>query len=462
MIALLVAVPTLLLIGLLVNYLYYIPQTNKQHIAAGKDALWNNGGYGFEFSSVTTPGFIISMILVVMILVFTAFLIKHSAKRIVIDRETNTAKVASIGFIAAFFDMMGVGSFASGLAMFKAGNVIKDDKMTPGTLNMSFCAPIMMEASFLVGAISVDILTLVVLVVAAVIGSYIGASLVDKFNAQTIKLVMGSALFIAGIVMILTTPQVALIGAAGGANGIVGWKWAVAVPGFLLIGVLMSFGVGSYAPSILLLSLLGMGLIYIAPIMTCTSAFLMPVTSYKFYKDNNYLPKTSLTTMLGAIFGSTIAFLFFYAGLQGSGVMSADGVAYKSIVKWLTIAVMFYSSITMFIQYFQNRKTAGEKAEAMKKRNKRKSLTKVNKQDLTPTINQQYEKTLDRYSNDLDTKSIVEQENIPMDEWVKNPNSEEDLVSDSVDKVLKDIDTSKPNPKRKTKVEKPEEKKKTN
>ena len=84
--------------------------------------------------------------------------------------------------------------------------------------------------------------------------------------------------------------------------------------GFLLVGILMSFGVGSYAPSIVILSLLGMGMIYIAPIMTCSSAFLMPVTSYRFYKDNNYLPKTSLIMMLGGIFWGNDCFLVFLCG----------------------------------------------------------------------------------------------------------------------------------------------------
>ncbi|ATG97218.1 TSUP family transporter [Mesoplasma lactucae] len=421
MITLVISVPVLLLIGLLVNYFYYVPQTNK----FGNDSLWT-GGYGFQFTSHTIPGFIICMLSVALVIGFTWFLIKKSTKRIVIDRNAPTGTLMSIGFLASFFDMMGIGSFASSLAMFKTTKSIKDDSMIPGTTNVAFCVPNTMEAAFLTAAVDTNIVSLVVLVLCAMVGSYFGATIVKYFDAQRVKLVMGSILIIAAIVMILTTPQVALIGAAKeGAKGIIGWRWAVAVPAFLLIGVLMAFGIGSYAPSLLVLSLLGMSTIYCTPIMTCSSAFVMPVTSYKFYKDNNYLPKTSLAVMLGGIFGSTISFLFFYCGLIGSGTMKSDGVAYTSIMKWLTVAVMFYSSFTMLFGYFKNRKAANEQKENEKKTNKRQPLGKIrNKANLTNEIRQQYLDTLNKYKNSLDTKEIVEKENLPKEEWVKNPNSD--------------------------------------
>ena len=409
-----IAVPALLLISLLVNFLVYIPNIKGAVIEGEKTA--------YQFNHLTTPGFVVAMILVCLTLLVTIFLIFNSTKRIVIDANQKTTKLASIGFVASFFDILGIGSFATSLGMIKATKTITNDKLVPGTLNISFCVPITMEATFLVGAINVDIVTLVVLVVCAVVGSYLGAVLVNKFNAQIVKIVIATALFIAAIIMILTTPQVNLLGAAQGARGLTSWwKWLVGILGFLLVGILMSFGVGSYAPSIVILSLLGMGMIYIAPIMTCSSAFLMPVTSYRFYKDNNYLPKTSLIMMLGGIFGATTAFLFFYVGIQAGAGLDRNGLVYQSLIKWITVGVMLYTSLTMFLELLATPHT--KQNSRRKKHPRRLPLSKLaNKQDLDQEIEKQYQTMLSYYHNDLDTKKLVEAENIPINEWIKTSN----------------------------------------
>lgn len=418
-----IAVPTLLLVSLLTNFLVYMPKIKGAVIESGKSA--------YQFNHLTTPGFVLAMVLVCLTLLVTAFLIFNSTKRIVIDANQKTTKLASIGFVSSFFDILGIGSFATSLGMIKATKTITNDKLVPGTLNISFCVPITMEATFLVGAINVDIVTLVVLVICAVIGSYLGASLINKFDGRIVKIVISAALFIAAIIMILTTPQVHLLGAAQGARALTSWwKWLIGILGFLLVGILMSFGVGSYAPSIVILSLLGMGMIYIAPIMTCSSAFLMPVTSYRFYKDNNYLPKTSLIMMLGGIFGATTAFLFFYVGIQAGVGLDRNGIVYQSLIKWITVVVMLYTSLTMFLELLSTPRT--KQISGRKKHPRRIPLSKiVNKQDLDQEIKKQYQAMLSYYHNDLDTKKIVEAENIPINEWIKTSNDKKTQDKDS-------------------------------
>lgn len=398
-----ILVPALLLIGLFINYLVYLP--NKP------------GGHSFEFNKSTIPAFAISIVMIVIILLFTAFLIKKSTNRIVLDKDQNSFKLGAIGFTSSFFDILGVGCFATSMGLLKGTKSISDDKMVPGTLNMSFAVPILIEGSFLISAVQVNIVTLVVLVTASIIGSYIGAGIVDKVNTKMVKLIISVALFIATIIMITTTPQISLI-AGGNASGLSGWKFGVGIVGFLIVGILMSFGVGSYAPSIVILGLLGMGMIYIAPIMMSASAFLMPITSYKFYRDNNYLPKTSLALMIGGIFGATVSFIVFYIGIQLGVGMDPNGVEWQSMIKWLTIGVMLYSSAMMMYEFIQlvNKKETNVSRIKVAKRKPLNTIDDTNK--LKETIVQQINGVVaEHIKSSVDTKSIVIEEHIPINEW---------------------------------------------
>jgi len=70
-----------------------------------------------------------------------------------------------------------------------------------------------------------------------------------------------------------------------------------------------------------------------------------------------------------------------------------------------------------------------------KKHPRRVPLSKIaNKQDLNQEIEKQYRTMLFHYHNDLDTKKIVEAENIPINEWIKT----------STDKKVQNKDNSSP------------------
>ena len=53
-----------------------------------------------------------------------------------------------------------------------------------------------------------------------------------------------------------------------------------------LLGALMAFGIGLYAPSLILLSLLGLDPRLAFPIMMSACAFLMPATGFSFVKSS--------------------------------------------------------------------------------------------------------------------------------------------------------------------------------
>lgn len=112
---------------------------------------------------------------------------------------------------------------------------------------------------------------------------------------------------------------------------------------------------------------------------------------------------------------------------------------------------MFYTSITMFIQLFTTMKV-GEPVN--RKKLSRRSLAKItNKTNLIKEITGQYEATLDHYGSVLDTKPIVEEENIPIDEWIKKPDDKKEKKSsdDSIENKAQQVSLVDENSKNKLK-----------
>ncbi len=78
--------------------------------------------------------------------------------------------VAAIGFVANFLDTLGVGSFAVKTACYKQFKLI-DDRLLPGTLNGQCVLPTVTQSLIFIGAVQVDPLTLIGMMVAAAAGA---------------------------------------------------------------------------------------------------------------------------------------------------------------------------------------------------------------------------------------------------------------------------------------------------
>ena len=86
----------------------------------------------------------------------------------------------AIGFVTNFFDTLGIGSFAPTTAWFKLRRVVPD-RILPGTLNVGHTAPVIVQAFIYTVIIEVDMITLVVLIGAAVAGAWLGAGVVASW-----------------------------------------------------------------------------------------------------------------------------------------------------------------------------------------------------------------------------------------------------------------------------------------
>lgn len=236
----------------------------------------------------------------------------------------------AIGFVTNFFDMLGIGSFATTTSLFKFSRTVDDDDI-PGTLNVGHTFPTLAEALISIALVTVDMKTLVTMIAAAVAGAYLGAGVVARWPKRKIQIGMGLLLFAAATIIAIR--QLALV-AGGTAIGVDGPALALAVGGNFVLGALMTLGIGLFAPCMILISVLGMDPKTAFPIMMGSCAFLMPVASLRFVATGRYSLRAAL-------------------GLTAGGVPAVLIAAYivKSLplkaMQWLIVAVVIYTAIAM-------------------------------------------------------------------------------------------------------------------
>src|SRR4029079_814764 len=244
----------------------------------------------------------------------------------------------SIGVCAVtnFFDTLGIGSFATTTAMFRAFKMVPD-RIIPGTLNSGHTLPTIVQAFFYISVIPVDVTTLISMIAAAVAGAYFGAGIVAKWSKRKVQIGMGAALLAAAT--FFTMRNLGLFPAGSTNIGVSGVLLVVAIAGNFLLGALMSLGIGLYAPCMILVSLLGMSETTAFPIMMGACAFLMPVGSLKFIKERAYSLRAALGLALGGIPGVIVA---------AKIVKSLN----LTTVRWLVIVVVLYTALTMLYSAF--------------------------------------------------------------------------------------------------------------
>lgn len=214
-----------------------------------------------------------------------------------------------IGFIANFLDTLGIGSFAPTSAAFKMTKSV-DDALVPGTLNVGDTIPVCVEAFLFFGLVDMDILTLILMLVAAVVGSLVSASIVTKFDRKKVRYALFVGLFLLATVVLMRNLGVGPFGTQGTALGLTGIKLVIAVVGNFIFGALMSIGVGLYAPCMAMVLALGMDAGCAFPAMMGSCAFLMAFgNGPKFIKEAKIDIVASWTQ---AIAGSVGVFVAYY------------------------------------------------------------------------------------------------------------------------------------------------------
>jgi uncharacterized membrane protein YfcA len=209
--------------------------------------------------------------------------------------------------------------------------MVPDEKI-PGTLNVGHALPTLLEAFLFIAIVQVDIMTLVLMMTAAVIGAWFGSGIVAHWPRRRVQIGMGIALLAAASYFLMQNLN--LLPAGGTALILQQWKLLAGVVGSLILGALMTLGIGLYGPCMILVSLLGMDPKAAFPIMMGSCAFLMPVASARFIQAGSYSPRVSLGIALGGLPGVLIAALI---------VKSLPLTA----MRWLVVVAVIYAAFAM-------------------------------------------------------------------------------------------------------------------
>lgn len=243
--------------------------------------------------------------------------------------------VAFIGGVANFLDTLGVGSFAVKTACYKQFKLI-DDRVLPGTLNGQCVLPTVTQSLIFVGAVAVEPLTLISMMMAAAAGAAWGARHVASFDRQTIRLVMAiSLLVVAGLIF---AGLLGLFPVGGDAMGLSGYKLAIALLGNFIFGVLMNVGIGLFAPCMTLVYLLGMNPLAAFPIMMGSTAVLSVFSAGTFIRKGAFDAKAVLAVAIFGPIGVVLAAML---------VKSMD----MEMLKWLVAFIVIYTSWTMYASW---------------------------------------------------------------------------------------------------------------
>ncbi len=126
------------------------------------------------------------------------------------------------------------------------------------------------------------------MIAASVVGAWFGAGIVAGWPRRKIQIGMGVLLIVAAAIMVVR--QLGTVPGGGAALGLEGGRLAIAIGGNLILGALMTLGIGLFAPCMILVALLGMNQTTAFPIMMGSCAFLMPFGSVRFLEPGPLQP----------------------------------------------------------------------------------------------------------------------------------------------------------------------------
>jgi uncharacterized membrane protein YfcA len=248
-----------------------------------------------------------------------------------------------IGFVTNFFDTLGIGSFATTTAAFRLLRRVPDE-LIPGTMLVGHALPVIAQALIFITVVEVNPAQMAILIACCVAGGWIGAGVVAAFSRRAIQFAMGGALAAAAALML--TGMMGLIPAGGTATTFPPQAFAIAVAVSVVLGALLTVGIGNYAPSLIIFSLLGMDPRAAFPIMMGSGAFVATIAGVRFVARGRFDRRAALGLAVGGLPGVLVA-----AWVVRS--LNLD------TLRWLVLIVVIYSAISLLRAALGRPKPAG-------------------------------------------------------------------------------------------------------
>lgn len=263
------------------------------------------------------------------ILFFTIIL----ARAAITQRATPNAEAIALGAIVSFFDTLGIGSFAPTTAWMKFRRLVPD-RLIPPTMLVGLTPPAMTESViFLVLlGVKVDPVLLFGCAIAVLLGGLVGAPLVAQARVWVVQLVVAIGLVLAAIAYAMTNLH--LFPGGGTAASLPVGLTIAAIAANFAFGVLLNFGVGNYAPTLVTLSLMGMDPRLIFPIMAAGAAVMGAGACVRHIQ----MGKMDLKVVVGLALGGVPAVLV------AAFIVKAMPL---ELLRWLVIVVVVYAAAVM-------------------------------------------------------------------------------------------------------------------
>ena len=249
------------------------------------------------------------------------------------QRTVPNPEAALLGAVTNFFDTLGIGSFAPSTAWVKFRHLLPD-KLIPSTLLVGHTGPSIMQGIIfllLLGA-DVDPVLLVGCILFLLTGALIGARLVTRAAVWLVQLTVALGLVIAATIFLAINLH--LMPGGGTASTLPLPLMLVAFAVNFTLGVLVNFGIGNYAPTLIMFSLMGMDPRYAFPVMAGSAAIAGAGASISHIR----IGEIDLRVVTGIILGGIPAVL-----VAAFIVKSMD----VAMLRWLVIGVVYYAAAVM-------------------------------------------------------------------------------------------------------------------
>lgn len=255
-----------------------------------------------------------------------------------------------LGAVTNFFDTLGIGSFAPTMAWLKFRKLVPD-KLIPCTMLVGHTPPAMAQGFIflILLGVFVDPALLVGCVIALLMGGLMGAPLVTRTRVWVVQLVVALALFLAAAMYALSNLD--LMPGGGTATSLPVHLMAVAIAANFLFGVLLNYGVGNYAPTLAMFSLMGMDPRLCFPIMAAGAGLAGSAASIRHIS----IGEIDLRIAIGITLGG-IPLVFVAAFIVRS--MPVE------MLRWLVFVVVLYAAIVMLREALSSRRQGRVEAPA--------------------------------------------------------------------------------------------------
>lgn len=241
----------------------------------------------------------------------------------------------AVGAVTNFFDTLGIGSFAPTIAWFRFRHLV-EDRLIPLTMLVGYTIPsILQGVIFLILlGMKVDPWLLLACMIAMVAGGFAGVPIAARSPIRLVQGIVGAALLIAAFFYSLS--NLGWMPAGGTAATLPLSLSVITVAAHFGLGVLLSFGVGNYAPTLAMLSLMGMDPRLAFPIMAAAAGFAGTAASARCIRSVNLDLRLVLGLAIGAIPAVLVA-AFIVKEMP------------LTMLRWLVVVVVTYAGVTLLV-----------------------------------------------------------------------------------------------------------------